>query len=71
MRDSYNDLTYKELLTKREELKEQHRDLRFNAVLKHVDNPLEKRTLRRKIARINTIVHEYETGIRKSEEKEK
>ncbi len=71
MRDSYNDLNYKELLTKREELKEQYRDLRFNAVLKHVDNPLERRTLRRKIARINTIAYEYETGIRKSEELEK
>ena len=66
MKDSFNDLTYKELLTKREELKKQYRDLRFNIVLSHVDNPLEKRHLKRKIARLNTIVHEYETGIRKT-----
>ncbi len=65
MKDSFNDLTYQELLTKREELKKQYRDLRFDLVLRHVDNPLQKRTLRRKIARLNTIVHEYEMGIRK------
>jgi large subunit ribosomal protein L29 len=66
MKDSFNDLTYKELLTKREELKKQYRDLRFNMVLSHVDNPLEKRILRRKLSRLNTIIHEYETGIRKT-----
>ena len=54
MKDSFNDLTYQELLTKREELKKQFRDLRFDLVLRHVDNPLQKRTLRRKISRLNT-----------------
>lgn len=66
MKDSFNDLIYEELLTKREELTTQYRELRFNIVLSHVDNPLEKRSLRRKIARINTIIHEYEIGIRRS-----
>jgi large subunit ribosomal protein L29 len=66
MKDSFNDLTYQELLTKREELKKQFRDLRFDLVLRHVDNPLQKRTLRRKISRLNTIIHEYETGIRQA-----
>lgn len=66
MKDSYNDLTYQELLTKREELRKQFRDLRFDLVLRHVDNPLQKRTLRRKLARIETIIHEYDTGIRKA-----
>jgi large subunit ribosomal protein L29 len=66
MKDSYNDLTYQELLTKREELRKSYRDLRFDLVLRHVDNPLQKRTLRRKIARIQTIIHEYDSGIRKA-----
>ncbi|MCK5006017.1 MAG: 50S ribosomal protein L29 [Spirochaetia bacterium] len=66
MKDSFNDLTYQELLTKREELKKQFRDLRFDLVLRHVDNPLQKRTMRRQIARLNTIIHEYETGIRQA-----
>jgi large subunit ribosomal protein L29 len=68
MKDSYNELTYQELLTKREELKEKHRNLRFNMVIGHVDNPLEKRNLRRRLARLNTIIHEYQIGIRKSQE---
>ena len=66
MKDSFNDLTYQELLTKREELRKAYRDLRFDLVLRHVDNPLQKRTLRRKIARIQTIIHEYDSGIRKA-----
>ena len=65
MKDSFKELTYNELLTKREELKKQYRDLRFNMVIGHVDNPLEKRTLRRKLTRLETIIHEYELGIRK------
>ena len=69
MKDSFNDLTYQELLTKREELKNEFKDLRFNMVLSHTDNPLEKRTARRKISRINTIIHEYDIGIRKTQEK--
>ena len=66
MRDSFNDLAYPELLLKREELRKQHRDARFNTVVGHVDNPVLARILRRKVARVNTLVHEYETGIRVS-----
>ena len=40
--------------------------LTFPLVLRHVDNPLQKRTLRRRIARIQTIIHEYDSGIRKA-----
>jgi large subunit ribosomal protein L29 len=65
MKDSFKDLTLKELLTKREELKKEYRDLRFNLVVGHVDNPVRKRTLRRQVARLNNIIHEYELGIRK------
>ncbi len=64
MNDAFKDLTLKELLTKREELKKDYRDLRFNLVVGHVDNPVRKRTMRRQIARLNTIIHEYELGIR-------
>ena len=64
MRDSFNDLTYEELHTKREELKSRYQNILFNKVVGHVDNPLEKRTLRRQIARANTIIHEYDLGLR-------
>ena len=65
MRDSFNDLTYEELHTKRAELEKKFMDLRFDKVVGHVDNPVDKRHLRRKISRLNTIIHEYDLGIRK------
>lgn len=65
MKNSFKDLTYDEMVTKREELKKRALDMRFDKVLGHVENPLEKRTLRRQIASLNTIIHEYALGLRK------
>ena len=64
MKDSFNDLSYNELLTKREELKRQYRETRFNKIVGHLENPLSLRTLRRQRARVNTIIHEYRLRIR-------
>lgn len=64
MKDSFKDLTYKELLTKRDELKKKYFDLRFQMVIGHVDNPLESRNLRRKIARLNTMILSKAPGAR-------
>ncbi len=66
MKQTFNDLTLDELVARREELTGKMRDLRFEMVMGHVENPLEKRTLRRQIARLNTMIHEHETGIRKA-----
>ena len=65
MRNLFKELTLNELSTKREELRKEYRDVRFNLVIGHVDNQLKKRILRRQVARINTIIHEYEIGKRK------
>lgn len=59
MRNSFKDLTFEELLQRREELKKRYRELRFNMVVGHVDNPLEKRTLRRQIARLNMLIYNH------------
>jgi large subunit ribosomal protein L29 len=59
MKDSFKDLTLKELIIKREELRKRYRELRFNMVVGHSDNPLEKRVLRRKIARLNHMIYNY------------
>ena len=67
MKDSYNDLSYGELVTRRDEIRRQYREVRFNVVVGHVDNPLLLRTLKRKLARLNTIVHEYDRGIRQTQ----
>ena len=69
MKNKFNELTYKELVKKREELIKEHRELRFNLVVGHVDNPLKKRIIKRQIARINTIIHEFDLGLRKEKEK--
>ena len=60
MKNSFKDLKYQELLTKRRELKQKYFDLRFKMVTGHVDNPLEKRVLRRSIARLNTLISAQE-----------
>jgi large subunit ribosomal protein L29 len=65
MRDSFSELSLEELLSKRDELKKKFRDLRFNMVIGHIENTMEKRMLRRKIAALNTMIHEFELGIRK------
>ena len=65
MKDSFKELTYAELLAKREELRKQYHDLCANSIIGHVDNPLSKRTARRRLARANSIIREFELGIRK------
>ncbi|OQX30086.1 MAG: 50S ribosomal protein L29 [Spirochaeta sp. LUC14_002_19_P3] len=66
MKQTFNDLTQEELTAKREELIGKLKNLRFEMVLGHVDNPMEKRNLRRQIARLNTMINEYNIGIRKA-----
>ena len=52
------ELSYSELIVKRNELKKKYMDLRFQMVIGHVDNPMQKRTMRREIARINTLIRQ-------------
>jgi large subunit ribosomal protein L29 len=65
MKNSYKELTYPELLAKREELKKQYNDVCANMIIGHVDNPLSKRIARRRLARVVTIIREFELEIRK------
>jgi large subunit ribosomal protein L29 len=60
VKNSFKTLTYQELKAKREELKKKYMDLRFQMVIGHVDNPLQKRTMRRQIARLNTLIHAHD-----------
>ncbi len=65
MKDSFKELTYPEMLAKREELRKAYGDICANMIIGHVDNPLGKRTARRRLARANAIIREFELGIRK------
>ena len=56
------ELSYSELVAKRDELKKKYMDLRFKMVISHVDNLMQKRTMRREIARLNTFIQQKESA---------
>jgi len=60
MKNSFKNLSYLELKAKREELKKKYMEIRFKIIIGHVDNPLQKRIMRRQIARLNTLIHAHE-----------
>ena len=41
MKDSFNDLSFSELLARRNELQKEYQNARFNKVVGHIDNPLQ------------------------------
>ena len=59
MRNSFKDLTFEELVAKREEMRRKYLDARIDKVVGNVDNPIEVRTLRRQIARLNTLIYNH------------
>jgi len=60
MKNSFKSLSFPELKAKRDELSRKYMDFRFQMVVGHVDNPLQKRQLRRQIARLNTLIRQQE-----------
>ena len=53
-------MSYAELVSKQKELTKKYMDLRFQLVIGHVDNPLQKRIMRREIATLNTLIRQKE-----------
>jgi large subunit ribosomal protein L29 len=60
MRNSFKNLSFAELKAKRDEMNKKYMELRFQIVIGHVENPLQKRTMRRQIARLNTLIRNQE-----------
>ena len=60
MRNSFKNLSFAELKAKRNELSRKYMDFRFQMVIGHVDNPLQKRIMRRQISRLNTMIRSQE-----------
>ena len=54
------EMSYAELVAERNDMKQKYMDLRFQMVVGHVDNPMQKRTIRREIARLNTLIHQQD-----------
>lgn len=55
-----HELSTEELKAKLAETKKKHFDLRCQAIVGHVENPVLKRTLRRHIAALHTVIREKE-----------
>ncbi|MCL2008808.1 MAG: 50S ribosomal protein L29 [Treponema sp.] len=60
MKNSFKNLSFPELKAKRDELNRKYMDFRFQMVIGHVDNPLQRREYRRQIARLNTLIRMHE-----------
>lgn len=60
---SYKDLSYKELLAKKDELSKKLVELRMNKVLGHLENPMETKLVKKDIARLNTQIHAIDLGL--------
>jgi len=69
MKNSFKNLSFQELKTKRDELRRKYMDLRFQMIMGHVDNPLQKRIMRRQLARLNTMILAQEKAEKKTAEK--
>jgi large subunit ribosomal protein L29 len=62
MKNSFKNLSLPELKAKRDEFNKKYMELRFQMVVGHVENPLQKRVMRRQIARLNTLIHKQESA---------
>jgi len=69
MKNSFKNLSFPELKAKRDELSRKYMDLRFQMVVGHVDNPLQRRVMRRQIARVNTLIRQHELDAAKAQAK--
>ena len=70
MKNSFKNLSFAELKAKRDELSRKYMDFRFQMVIGHVDNPLQKRELRRQIARLNTLIRQQEIAQERAQRQE-
>ena len=64
--DEINQLPEVEIQQRLEDTIEELQNLRFQHATHQLDNPLRLRILRREIAQLKTVLHEFELGIRKS-----
>jgi large subunit ribosomal protein L29 len=65
-KESIKDLTEKELSDKLKDYSEEMRNLRIQTVMGQLENKKRKWFVRKKIAQIKTILHEFKIGIRKN-----
>ncbi|NIA28520.1 MAG: 50S ribosomal protein L29 [Actinobacteria bacterium] len=62
--DEIKQLSLDELEIRLEDAEEEFENLRIQHSTHQLDNPLRIRMVRRDIARLKTVIHEYESGMR-------
>ena len=62
--DEIKQLSQEDLKTSLEDALEELANLRFQHSTHQLDNPLRIRSVRRDIARLKTVIHEFATGVR-------
>ena len=63
-RTELNEMTSSELDVKLQENMEALQNIRFQKSLQQLENPLQIRHLKKEIAQIKTVIHEYKLGVR-------
>ena len=53
-------MSYNDMVAQRDKLRKELLNLRVEQVMSHLDNPLALRTMRRDIARLNTLIHQHD-----------
>ena len=59
MKKNIKKMSYNELVAERDKLRKELLNLRVEQVMSHLDNPLALRTVKRDIARLNTLIHAH------------
>ncbi len=65
-KEQLRELSIDELKTKLQDNIDALENLRFQKAMQQLENPIRIREIRKEIAQIKTVLHEYELGIRKS-----
>ena len=66
MKKNIKKMSYNKILAERDKLRKELLNLRVEQVMSHLDNPLALRTVKRDIARLNTLIHAQDIGIAKA-----
>jgi len=69
--DEIFNLSEEELPAKLQELKEEMENLQIQKNTHQLTNPMRIKQVRRNIARVNTLINEYKSGIRSPKEEKK
>ncbi len=64
-KEQLRELSIDELKTKLQDNIEALENLRFQKAMQQLENPIKIREIRKEIAQIKTVLHEYDLGIRK------